>query len=123
MRHKDHTASILQYFFNSWNSCSDPGIISNIKLVIKKHIEVNSYQSLFSFEIILLEFAHGSLIFSAIKVRFADGKSLLFRNQSCKKMNSTNQLRYITHFVVVPANSFYQLLVAYCHYFGLSSIE
>ena len=34
-----------------------------------------------------------------------------------------NQLAYVAHFVIVPGNSFYQLLIAYAKHFGLRSIK
>jgi len=51
-----------------------------------------------------------------------NSKKLLI-DQSCEVIDSTHQLRYITHFVIVPANSFNQLLVANCQHFSLSSIK
>ena len=36
----------------------------------------------------------------------------LFIDQPGEIMNGTNQLTYITHFIIVPAHCFYQLLIA-----------
>ena len=47
----------------------------------------------------------------------------LFADQCGKIMNCTNQLTHITHFIIVPANGFYQLFIADGHHFSLRSIE
>jgi hypothetical protein len=47
----------------------------------------------------------------------------LFRDQTREKFHCANQLAHIAHFIIVPANSFYQLCIANRHYFGLCCIE
>ena len=50
-------------------------------------------------------------------------KSFLFTDQSGEIVNRAHQLTHITHFIIVPANCFNQLLVANGHHFGLRGIE
>ena len=38
-------------------------------------------------------------------------------------MHGTYELAYIAHFVIIPAYSLHQLLIAYGHYLGLRSIK
>ena len=35
----------------------------------------------------------------------------------------THQLRYITHFIIVPADGIHQLVFTHGHYFGLGGIK
>ncbi len=57
------------------------------------------------------------------KIRGTPDLKILFADQSGEIVYGAHQLAYITHFIVVPANGFDQLLVAHGHHFGLRGIK
>src|SRR5690606_15536617 len=58
MRHKDHRSSIIKNLFNSRFCSQYPGIISDIKISIQRHIIINANQGFFILEVKIINSFH-----------------------------------------------------------------
>jgi len=58
MTRKNNFSTILNKIFNSWNSSTDPSIISNILIIIKRNIQISSHKNLLSLQFGTTQISH-----------------------------------------------------------------